>query len=248
MNYQAIYDRLIQKRRAQVPCGYSEKHHVIPKCLGGADGHENIVCLTGREHFIAHVLLAKIYGGKLWMPVLRMKNRRGQDKYVNSRLYEKARIEWSIWSSQNQRGKAHWAYGKPSPNKGKKRPEFSGSNHWAYGKPMPEHVKQKLVAVNTGSFRTLETKKKMGEWQKGQNNNMFGKTISSEHKALLLAKAAEWFASATSEQLRERAKNRVGQKRSLESRAKMSAAAKGRKPHPNTIAAVIEANKKRAKK
>ncbi len=228
MNYQAAYDRLVQKRRSSPVIGYSEKHHVIPRCLGGTDDAANIVALTGREHFVAHVLLAKIHGGKLWMPVLRMKNRNGQEKYINSRLYEKARIEWARWSSENQRGSAHWAYGKPNPRKGQKMEKTSGENHWSYGKPMPEQTKKKLLEANTGSKKSEETRKKMGEWQRGENNNMFGKKMSQEHKDMLRQKAVEWFKNATPEQLKERAKSRVGQKRSEESKARMSEAAKRR--------------------
>jgi len=40
--------------------GYFEKHHIIPKCMGGSDSPDNIVALTAREHFVAHQLLVKI--------------------------------------------------------------------------------------------------------------------------------------------------------------------------------------------
>ena len=40
---------------------YTEKHHIIPKCLGGTNIPDNIVILTGREHYIAHGILVKIY-------------------------------------------------------------------------------------------------------------------------------------------------------------------------------------------
>ncbi len=36
-----------------------ERHHIIPKCLGGSDLLFNLVDLTPREHFIAHQLLAE---------------------------------------------------------------------------------------------------------------------------------------------------------------------------------------------
>lgn len=42
---------------------YSEKHHIIPKCLGGNDCEQNLVRLTAREHFIAHILLTKMTSG-----------------------------------------------------------------------------------------------------------------------------------------------------------------------------------------
>ena len=65
MTYSAIYCALISKRLHQPlskkDC-YCEKHHIIPKSEGGTDTKDNIVNLTAREHFIAHRLLAKIYG------------------------------------------------------------------------------------------------------------------------------------------------------------------------------------------
>lgn len=64
MDYQAIYEQLIQKAvNRERPEGYLERHHIKPKSLGGSNESSNIVPLTAREHFIAHLLLAKIYGG-----------------------------------------------------------------------------------------------------------------------------------------------------------------------------------------
>lgn len=40
---------------------YTEKHHIIPKCIGGLDDDSNYVLFTYREHVIAHMLLARIY-------------------------------------------------------------------------------------------------------------------------------------------------------------------------------------------
>ena len=40
--------------------GYSEKHHIIPKCMGGKNNKENLVYLSAREHFICHLILIKI--------------------------------------------------------------------------------------------------------------------------------------------------------------------------------------------
>lgn len=43
--------------------GYSEKHHVIPKSMGGSNEKKNIVNLTAREHFICHMLLFRMTEG-----------------------------------------------------------------------------------------------------------------------------------------------------------------------------------------
>jgi hypothetical protein len=60
MNYQKIYNSLIQNRINNEPEGYTEKHHIVPRCLGGSDDDDNLVRLSYREHFVAHKLLCRI--------------------------------------------------------------------------------------------------------------------------------------------------------------------------------------------
>lgn len=64
MNYQKIYNALVAKcvtrgLDKKVLEGYFEKHHIIPKCLGGKNTNDNYVLFTAREHVIAHKLLWK---------------------------------------------------------------------------------------------------------------------------------------------------------------------------------------------
>lgn len=63
MNYKRIYDSLIELGRTQVlPTDtYTERHHIIPKCMNGSDDSTNLVRLTARQHYVAHLLLHKIY-------------------------------------------------------------------------------------------------------------------------------------------------------------------------------------------
>lgn len=63
MNYKKIYNDLIKRgiNRDRTPAEYYEKHHIIPRCLGGDNVTSNISVLTCREHFLAHQLLTKIY-------------------------------------------------------------------------------------------------------------------------------------------------------------------------------------------
>lgn len=60
MNYHRVYERLIEKRRRE-PLDrntvYCEKHHFIPRCMGGTNEAWNLIYLTAKEHFIAHHLL-----------------------------------------------------------------------------------------------------------------------------------------------------------------------------------------------
>lgn len=60
MNYQKIYDLLVQKNHVFSEGEYFETHHKVPKSLGGTDDEINLVNLTAREHYIAHLLLVKI--------------------------------------------------------------------------------------------------------------------------------------------------------------------------------------------
>lgn len=64
MNYQLHYDRLIIRAPKVKPIGiYTEKHHIIPRCMGGIDESSNYVYLTPEEHYVAHQLLVKIVPG-----------------------------------------------------------------------------------------------------------------------------------------------------------------------------------------
>jgi hypothetical protein len=61
MNYQRIYDNIIQRGKTRILDGYKEKHHIIPRCLGGTDDEINLVSLTPEEHYLCHLLLVKMH-------------------------------------------------------------------------------------------------------------------------------------------------------------------------------------------
>lgn len=63
MNYKNHYDNLIKKAQSRhVEKDLDvERHHIMPKCLGGVNRKSNIVKLFPHEHFVAHQLLVKIY-------------------------------------------------------------------------------------------------------------------------------------------------------------------------------------------
>jgi len=106
MNYSRIYEALIVRARARVrPEGYVERHHIVPRCMGGGDESANIIALTAREHFVAHLLLAKIYPeiSGLHLALLIMKDR--CDKTPSSWWYksirEKCMEDWSSRGKSN---------------------------------------------------------------------------------------------------------------------------------------------------
>jgi hypothetical protein len=107
MNYERIYNDLIKYRQNNILISdYIENHHIIPRSLGGTDEKTNIVALTGREHYIAHLLLAKFNRCKqtiyaLWM--MQMKNSINTDRpcIKTGRMYEWARKEFAKYAAKN---------------------------------------------------------------------------------------------------------------------------------------------------
>ena len=94
---------------------YVEKHHVIPRSLGGNNTHSNIARLTPKEHFVCHLLLIKMTTGNnmykmqyaLWM--LTNVKKIGKGRYTpTSRMYDYVRkchneamkLSWTIAKRQ----------------------------------------------------------------------------------------------------------------------------------------------------
>ena len=46
MNYEKIYNQIILRAKSRELNCYVERHHVIPKCMGGTNDKDNLVKLT----------------------------------------------------------------------------------------------------------------------------------------------------------------------------------------------------------
>lgn len=100
MDYKKIYDALVEKCKVRgldksSVDYYTEIHHIVPKCLGGSNEPDNLVMFNAREHFIAHLLLWKIYptSGDLALAVHLMRTK--STSLVNSKLYENLKLDSS---------------------------------------------------------------------------------------------------------------------------------------------------------
>jgi hypothetical protein len=110
MNYQRIYNQIIERAKTrQLDC-YKEKHHIIPKCMGGSNDKSNLVELTAREHFLCHRILCKIHldslslKSALWFLI--NASRTYQSRYIPSgRVYENIKKEYALSQSKNMKGK-----------------------------------------------------------------------------------------------------------------------------------------------
>lgn len=127
MNYEKIYNALVEKAKVRGLNknqyeGYFEIHHILPKCLGGSDDKSNLVMFTGREHFIAHMLLWKAYPNQkgLMRAAFLMSSRwvSGSDRlsdapeHISSKTYAKLREEYAQAVSEQCSGENNPMYGK----------------------------------------------------------------------------------------------------------------------------------------
>ena len=132
MDYKRIYNEIVQNAKNENRSKkdrYYENHHIIPKSLGGIDEPENLVLLTPREHFICHCLLPKFTNGKdkskMIFALNGMKRKsKGQDRYINARLFENNKLKCKEELSKRMIGKV------------------SGKNNPMYGKSTSKYVKE----------------------------------------------------------------------------------------------------------
>lgn len=110
MNYKNLYSTIVEKaslrglNKTKLD-GYFEAHHIAPRCMGGSDDSYNLVLLTAREHYIAHLLLAKIYpeSSGLHLAVILMTGRSKNLGYnKNSKLYAASKVKLAaLYSGDN---------------------------------------------------------------------------------------------------------------------------------------------------
>ena len=165
MDYSKIYNNIIQNAislNRKKYCGiYYEKHHIIPRCIGGGDDNENLVLLTAKEHFLCHKLLTEIYPseGKLkhalfFMSYKTIKNRR---YIISQREYERIRIQYietKDWASMSDNTKKKISLKLKDLYKNKE-------NHPHWNRPRKEDTKCKISQSLTGKIMPQEVKDKI---------------------------------------------------------------------------------------
>jgi len=180
--YTTWYNNIIAKAVERVDLtGYSEKHHIIPRSMGGSNTSANIVKLTAKEHFICHILLPKMTTGSdkskmvraAWM-MASMSNKHQKRIKVKSRKYCVLKEEWIKYGNlNNPKTEQHKQnMRKPKPDGfGKRVSEYRTGKSWGY-------------------HHTDETKEKMSDWQKGIPKP----TITCKHcnKEISIMNHAKW--------------------------------------------------------
>lgn len=179
MNYQKIYDDLIIKRK-NYPIfkkdQYCEKHHIIPKCLNGTNEKENLVNLTAKEHFIAHLLLCKIHSKNYYLlyAFIKMCNLKKYNK-MNKNLYQKVKLEFAqeVSKRTSKSWEERFGYEKAEFLKNKMRQPYESK----FGVEKSNKIKEKQRKAFLG-----DKNPNFGKSKKGANNPMYGKHHTKEAK------------------------------------------------------------------
>lgn len=200
MNYSAHYENLIASRRHLIRSKKDEcfeQHHIIPRCLNGTNVASNLILLTPKEHYIAHLLLAHMYSGrkkaKMCYALMQMnRNNQNQNRTYSSRRYQLAKE----LMAKHCTGPNASFYGKKLTDdvKEKLRIRMSGDNNPSrkYG-PWNKGIKgaysassstrKKISKAHLGRKLSIETKTKIGLSHKGKP-----KSIEHKHKLSLANK------------------------------------------------------------
>ena len=143
--YTKIYYSIISRARSRdLPKEtYTEKHHIIPKSLGGGNSKDNLAVLTAREHFICHRLLVRMttgnYRHKMINAAIGMKRNKNGARYINSRLYDITKLEYAKVMSERRKGS------KASLElRARLSAIHTGQGNGMYGKKQSEITKQKI--------------------------------------------------------------------------------------------------------
>ena len=179
LRWQNWYNKIIEKRKLNpVLEGYKEKHHIIPKSLGGSNNKSNLIYLTAKEHYICHLLLIRITQNdkvaykKMLCALFKLGN---CNKYYNSNTYKIYREEYiknCCIGHHNQDGEKNSAWGKIwvcnlDLNKIKmiKKEEFTlyKNQGWIKGKYIdPINIKAKKLGIKL-DIHYFKRKKQLGE-------------------------------------------------------------------------------------
>lgn len=188
MDYSKHYNKLVDRAKVRVLETYSEKHHIVPKCIGGSNKKDNLVRLTPEEHYVAHQLLVKIYPNnhKLLFAAFAMSS-------MNSRGFRE--YAWL------KRKRAAYLSNRPGTMKGKKHTEEARKkmkeNHWSKTGTFDAAKPKGKDSPNYGKTRTKETLQKLrkpkpagfGESRRGEGNTNYGKHFSYESKQKMKERA-----------------------------------------------------------
>lgn len=157
MGEQVTYEEFINNilsSRGRFACGdeYHERHHIIPRCMGGPDNEENLIDLFAREHFIAHKLLAEenpenkrlVYAW--WMMAHIGRVEISAEEYEESKRAISKTMSDRIITDETKNKISVATKGEKNPNYGNHK--LAGESHPNYGRHLSEETKKKIGESN----------------------------------------------------------------------------------------------------
>lgn len=176
--YTTWYFNIIKRAQSRTPntTEYYERHHVVPKSLGGDNSKENLALLTAREHFVCHKLLVKMvsdiaFKRKMIMARYMMlkSNKHHQRRIVNGSEYQRLKEAWVVALSESKKGKP----GIPRSEETKKK-----MSECRQGRKLSTETREKIRQAALGRKHTEETKAKFA----ARVGNRTGVKLSEETK------------------------------------------------------------------
>lgn len=162
--YTVWYTQIIRRAQLRLTLNeYSERHHIIPRSLGGLDRKSNLVRLTAREHFICHWLLTKMVQGddllKMKYAFWRMlvKGANFQQRYQpNSHIYRSLRLQYGSLRKGIQTSKET-----------KEKISIANTGKIPWNKGIPRTSEERKLM----SERRKVTAKIVGTWNQGKHHS-----------------------------------------------------------------------------
>lgn len=169
----------MEKAKSRNPLdGYTERHHIVPRCLGGSNRKENLVDLTAREHYVAHRLLFMHHGTRqmayAWFSMCR--GNKHQSRNLSSRQYERAKL----CMVESMKGHSFSEETRQKLRDARKR------------RVITDETRKKLSEVHKGRVHSPETRAKLSQSLTGRPKSEetkqklrtanLGKTLTEEHR------------------------------------------------------------------
>lgn len=224
MNYSRIYREFIADRRLREHglTGYTEKHHIKPRSLGGGDEPENLIRLTAGDHFFAHLLLAKAHGGGLWYAV----NALVANQHIGDRRKDRA------FTIRARRYYEQMRAGFAAAHSARMKGVHAGEKHPMYGKPCSPIALEKLNARIAAGFNPMDdpaTREKIRQ-------SLLGREMSPEWREKIAAsRRGKPLSAATRANM---SRGHKGKKLPQETIDKIAAANRGKKRTPEQVEAM----------
>lgn len=187
MNYKRIHDSIITNAQKRIiPNEYYEKHHIIPRCMGGNNSEENLVNLTAKEHYIIHRLLTKIYPSHIglnyafWMMCTRGKYKPSLRAYEEGKILAASTFRKRVGTKEaikkmkkSKKGQKSWL-GKKHSEDSKIKQSNSAKDRKTTIKGETER-RRGISKSNKGKKKSPEHVENIRKAKLGSNNPMFGK-------------------------------------------------------------------------